>query len=142
MTPRWPSTSLSSPTPVAGAPRASRGDNTFHYDLGAEDEDGEQDSTVSVFVLDPDGRPRHVYSCHPRMADDIQQRGIDLLSPVWHVLDLTPQGRGEWFAGLDYCAAPLAASGVVGGGNDTRQCGVQGLELGDLHAELLDHGGR
>ena len=59
-------------------------------------------STVSVFVLDPEGRPRHSYSCHPRMADDIQQRGIDLLSPVWHLLDLTPQGRGEWFAGLDY----------------------------------------
>jgi predicted dithiol-disulfide oxidoreductase (DUF899 family) len=80
----------------------SCGDNAFQYDLGAEDEDGVQDSTVSVFVLDDEGRPRHVYSGHPRMADDIQQRGIDLLSPVWHVLDLTPQGRGEWFAGLDY----------------------------------------
>jgi predicted dithiol-disulfide oxidoreductase (DUF899 family) len=80
----------------------SCGDNTFHYDLAAEDEDGAQDSTVSVFVLDPEGRPRHFYSCHPHMADDIQQRGIDLISPVWHVLDLTPQGRGEWFAGLDY----------------------------------------
>jgi predicted dithiol-disulfide oxidoreductase (DUF899 family) len=77
-------------------------DNTFQYDLAAEDEDGYQDSTVSVFVLDSEGRPRHFYSCHPHMADDIAQRGIDLLSPVWHVLDLTPQGRGEWFADLDY----------------------------------------
>jgi predicted dithiol-disulfide oxidoreductase (DUF899 family) len=80
----------------------SCGDNTFQYDLGAEDEDGAQDSTMSVFVLDDEGRPRHVHSSHPRMADDIQQRGIDLLSPVWHILDLTPQGRGEWFASLDY----------------------------------------
>jgi predicted dithiol-disulfide oxidoreductase (DUF899 family) len=80
----------------------SCGDNTFQYDLGAEDEEGEQDSTVSVFVLDAQGRPRHFYSGHPRLDDDIRQRGIDLLSPVWHVLDLTPQGRGEWFAGLDY----------------------------------------
>ena len=79
----------------------SCGDNTFQYDLGAEDADGAQDSEVSVFVLDDEGRPRHCFSCHPRMADDIQQRGIDLLSPVWHVLDLTPQGRGEWFADLD-----------------------------------------
>lgn len=63
---------------------------------------GHQDSTVSVFVLDPEGRLRHFSSCHPHMADDFQQRGIDLLSPVLHVLDLTPQGRGEWFAGLDY----------------------------------------
>ena len=53
-------------------------------------------------MLDPEGRPRHFYSCHTRMADEIQQRGIELLSPVWHVLDLTPEGRGEWFAGLDY----------------------------------------
>ena len=61
-----------------------------------------QDSTVSVFTLEPDGTPRHYYSAHPRMSDDIQQRGIDLLTPAWHLLDLTPQGRGEWFAGLDY----------------------------------------
>jgi predicted dithiol-disulfide oxidoreductase (DUF899 family) len=51
----------------------SCGDNTFQYDLAAENEEGQQDSTVSVFVLDPEGRPRHFYSCHPRMADDIQQ---------------------------------------------------------------------
>jgi predicted dithiol-disulfide oxidoreductase (DUF899 family) len=52
--------------------------------------------------MDPEGGPRHFYSCHPRMADDIEQRGIDLLSPVWHVLDLAPRGRGDWFAGLGY----------------------------------------
>ena len=80
----------------------SCGDSTFKYDLGSEDADGTQDSTVSVFTLDADGSPRHVYSGHPRMADDIDQRGIDLLSPVWHVLDLTPQGRDDWYAELDY----------------------------------------
>jgi predicted dithiol-disulfide oxidoreductase (DUF899 family) len=36
------------------------------------------------------------------MADDIDQRGIDLLAPVWHLLDLTPQGRGDWHPSLDY----------------------------------------
>jgi predicted dithiol-disulfide oxidoreductase (DUF899 family) len=77
-------------------------DNSFKYDLGSEDEAGNQDSTVSVFTLDPDGSPRHVYTGHPRMSDDIDQRGIDLLSPVWHLLDLTPQGRGDWYAQLDY----------------------------------------
>ncbi len=80
----------------------SCGDNTFQYDLGAEDEEGEQDSTISVFTLDEDGSPRHFYSAHPRMADDIPERGIDLLSPLWHLLDLTPQGRGDWYAGLGY----------------------------------------
>jgi predicted dithiol-disulfide oxidoreductase (DUF899 family) len=80
----------------------SCGDNTFQYDLKAEDEEGTQDSTVSVFTLDADGTPRHTYSAHPRMAEDLAQRGIDLLNPVWHLLDLTPQGRGDWYAGLDY----------------------------------------
>ncbi|MEV6741971.1 DUF899 family protein [Streptomyces sp. NPDC051104] len=80
----------------------SCGDSTFKYDLGSEDEDGAQDSTVSVFTRDGDGTVRHFYSAHPRMADDIDQRGIDLLNPVWHLLDLTPGGRGDWFAGLDY----------------------------------------
>jgi predicted dithiol-disulfide oxidoreductase (DUF899 family) len=36
------------------------------------------------------------------MADDIAERGIDLLSPVWHLLDLTPHGRGDWYAELQY----------------------------------------
>ncbi len=80
----------------------SCGDSTFQYDLAAEDEAGAQDSTVSVFTLDPDGSPRHFYTCHPHMAEDIPERGIDLLSPVWNVLDLTPHGRGDWYAGLDY----------------------------------------
>ncbi|MFJ4522860.1 DUF899 family protein [Streptomyces sp. NPDC088810] len=80
----------------------SCGDSTFKYDLGSEDEDGVQDSTVSVFTRDADGTVRHFYSARPRMAEDIDQRGIDLLNPVWHLLDLTPGGRGEWFAELDY----------------------------------------
>jgi predicted dithiol-disulfide oxidoreductase (DUF899 family) len=80
----------------------SCGDSTFKYDLGSEDADGGQESTVSVFTLDPDGSPRHSYTAHPFMSDDINQRGIDLLAPVWHFLDLTPQGRGDWYAKLDY----------------------------------------
>jgi len=80
----------------------SCGDSTFKYDLLSEEADGTQDSTVSVFTLDSDGSPRHRYTAHPRMSGAIDQRGIDLLSPIWHVLDLTPQGRGDWYAGLDY----------------------------------------
>ncbi|MFF8787001.1 DUF899 family protein [Streptomyces sp. NPDC015125] len=80
----------------------SAGSNTFKHDLGSEDTEGNQDSTVSVFTRDDTGSVRHVYSVHPRMSDDIDQRGIDLLSPVWHLLDLTRQGRGNWFAALNY----------------------------------------
>jgi predicted dithiol-disulfide oxidoreductase (DUF899 family) len=80
----------------------SCGDSTFKYDLGSEDKDGWQDSTVSVFTRDGDGTVRHSYSAHPRLADDIQERGIDLLAPVWHLLDLTPRGRGGWYPNLEY----------------------------------------
>ncbi|MFI9275148.1 DUF899 family protein [Kitasatospora sp. NPDC052896] len=80
----------------------SCGANTFKYDLGSEDAEGNQDATVSVFTRDEDGAVRHRYTSRPRMAEDIDQRGIDLLSPVWHLLDLTPQGRGDWYPGLEY----------------------------------------
>jgi predicted dithiol-disulfide oxidoreductase (DUF899 family) len=80
----------------------SAGGNTFKYDLGSEDRDGGQDSTVSVFTRDAKGALRHFYTAHPRMAPDIQERGIDLLTPMWHFMDLTPQGRGSWYASLAY----------------------------------------
>jgi predicted dithiol-disulfide oxidoreductase (DUF899 family) len=32
----------------------------------------------------------------------IQEHGIDLLAPMWQFLDLTPQGRGNWYASLNY----------------------------------------
>ena len=80
----------------------SAGNNTFKYDLGSEDREGDQDSTVSVFTRDAKGTLRHFYSAHPRMAPDIPERGIDLLTPIWHFMDLTPQGRGSWYASLAY----------------------------------------
>jgi predicted dithiol-disulfide oxidoreductase (DUF899 family) len=80
----------------------SCGDNQFKHDLGSEDEDGNQDSTLSVFTREADGSVRHSYAAKPRMADDIDQRGIDLLCPTWHFLDLTPQGRDDWYAELAY----------------------------------------
>jgi predicted dithiol-disulfide oxidoreductase (DUF899 family) len=80
----------------------SAGSSTFKYDLGSESPEGDQDSTVSVFTRDPDGTVRHVYSAHPRLSTDIKERGIDLMVPVWQYLDLTPQGRGDWYASLAY----------------------------------------
>lgn len=80
----------------------SCGDSTFKYDTGSEDEDGAQDSTVSVFTRDADGTIRHFYSAHPRMSDEIGERGIDLLAPVWPLLDLLPKGRGDWYPSVVY----------------------------------------
>src|SRR5215471_7857232 len=50
----------------------SAGTNTFKYDLGSEDREGHQDSTISVFTRDASGAIRHSYTAHPRMAPDIQ----------------------------------------------------------------------
>ena len=89
----------------------SAGDSTFKYDLGSEDAPGHQDSTISVFTRDSDGRLRHFYSGHPWLADDINERGIDELNPIWNVMDLTPRGRGSWYASLDYGIKVQAARG-------------------------------
>ena len=88
----------------------SAGNSTFKYDLGSEDREGHQDSTISVFTRDADGTLRHFYTAHPRMAPDIKERGIDLLAPIWHFMDLTPQGRGNWYTSLDYGTRVQAAS--------------------------------
>ena len=89
----------------------SAGANTFKYDLGSEDSEGNQDSTVSVFRRDSDGTLRHHYTAHPSMSADIKERGLDLLCPVYNVLDLTPQGRGDWYASFDYAPKVHAARG-------------------------------
>jgi predicted dithiol-disulfide oxidoreductase (DUF899 family) len=80
----------------------SAGESTFKYDLGSEDREGGQDSTISVFTRESDGTLYHFYSCHPALAPDIKERGIDELNPIWNMLDLTPQGRGTFYASLDY----------------------------------------
>ncbi len=90
----------------------SSGTNTFKYDLGSEDREGNQDSTVSVFTRDKNGILRHFYTAHPSLSEDIKERGLDLMCPVYNVLDLTPQGRGDWYAELGYGTnARTAASG-------------------------------
>ena len=89
----------------------SAGESTFKYDLGSEDREGGQDSTISVFTRDSDGTLRHFYSGHPWLAPDIKERGIDELIPVWNMLDLTPQGRGTFYASLEYGTKVKGAGG-------------------------------
>lgn len=83
--------------------------STFKYDLGSEDREGNQDSSISVFTRDPDNTVRHFYSGHPRLAPDIRERGQDLLVAVYNVLDLTPGGRGQWYASFDYAPKVMTA---------------------------------
>lgn len=87
----------------------SAGESTFKYDLGSENREGSQDSMISVFTRDSDGTVRHFYSGHPWLAEDIKERGIDELTPIWNILDLTPQGRGTFYTSLDYGTKVQAA---------------------------------
>ena len=80
----------------------SAGHSTFKYDFRSEDAQGRQDSALSVFSRDATGKLRHFYTTHPWLDDDMNERGIDLVQPVYNVLDLTPQGRGNFYASLDY----------------------------------------
>jgi len=73
---------------------ASAAPSTFKVDIGGEDADGNQWPFLSVYEL-VDGEPRLTYSGGAHIAGD-HWRGVDLLSPVWHFLDLTPGGRGDW----------------------------------------------
>jgi predicted dithiol-disulfide oxidoreductase (DUF899 family) len=73
---------------------------SFNVDVGAEDPDGDQWPRASVFVK-RDGVVYHHYTT--AMIDN----GLDLLTPVWHVEDLLPQGRGGWEPSNLVTAAPL-----------------------------------
>ncbi len=73
----------------------SAGDSTLKRDLSFEDEQGRQFPGVSVFTRGRDGAIRHFYSGGAE-TDDGGFRGMDLLSPLWSFLDLTPEGRGDF----------------------------------------------
>ncbi|MEL6891646.1 MAG: DUF899 family protein [Actinomycetota bacterium] len=69
--------------------------SSFKVDVGGEDADGNQSPFISTWTLDADGRPRQRYGGAARY-DDEHWRGLDLLSPIWHLLDLCPEGRGDF----------------------------------------------
>jgi predicted dithiol-disulfide oxidoreductase (DUF899 family) len=76
-------------------------ETTFNADLAVESPDGAQYPAVTV--LRAEGQNvRHVYSAQPWLDSVATVRGIDLLSPVWQLLDLLPQGRGSWYASNDH----------------------------------------
>lgn len=80
----------------------SAGSSTFKRDLGSEDEAGNQEPRISVFTKDASGQVRHFYSGSPQLSREMGERGIDLCCATWQLLDLTPEGRGDWYSSLRY----------------------------------------
>lgn len=75
-------------------------DNSFNRDLEMENEDGSQNPGLSVFSRDAAGTVYHRYTVDALL--DGKFRGLDLYSPVWQLLDLLPDGRGDWLPSHGY----------------------------------------
>jgi len=79
----------------------SAGDSDLKRSLGFEDASGAQHPGVSVFVRRSDGVLVHTYSACAWLGE-AGFRGMDLLSPLWHYLDLTPEGRADFMPSKSY----------------------------------------
>jgi predicted dithiol-disulfide oxidoreductase (DUF899 family) len=94
-------------------------DTTFNRDMGMENENGSQNAGLSVYTRDAAGTVYHRYSIDADLDGDARDktlyegegRGIDSYTPVWHLLDLLPAGRGDWYPDHSYIGRSLAAAG-------------------------------
>jgi predicted dithiol-disulfide oxidoreductase (DUF899 family) len=71
--------------------------NSYNPDYLAESADGDQYPMANVFVRG-DGSIHHFWGTEMLYADvDGSPRHVDLMWPLWNVLDTTPEGRGsDW----------------------------------------------
>jgi predicted dithiol-disulfide oxidoreductase (DUF899 family) len=82
----------------------SSANNTYHFDYQAEDEKGNQWPMANVFVR-RDGAIHHFWGSELMFSEFVtgNTRHVDTFWPLWNVLDLTPEGRGEdWYPALTY----------------------------------------
>jgi predicted dithiol-disulfide oxidoreductase (DUF899 family) len=80
--------------------------NDYNRDYHAETPEGEQQPVLNVFTRDGNGF-RHRWATELMFApreEGEEPRHVDLIWPIWNVLDMTPGGRGEDpdFPGLQY----------------------------------------
>jgi predicted dithiol-disulfide oxidoreductase (DUF899 family) len=83
----------------------SSADNSYNQDYHGEDEKGAQSPMLNVFVKSGSGI-RHFWASELLFAPSERgqnPRHVDLIWPLWNVLDFTPEGRGkEWYPKLSY----------------------------------------
>ncbi|MBW2724039.1 MAG: DUF899 family protein [Deltaproteobacteria bacterium] len=82
----------------------SSADNSFQYDYLAEGKEEDQWPMANIFVR-RDGKVHHYWGSELmfRPYAGGNSRHIDVLWPLWNVLDLSPEGRGEdWYPALSY----------------------------------------
>lgn len=77
--------------------------NTYNTDYYGE-LDGSQLTTANVFVRSGDAI-RHYWNSelsYQPMMEGGHMRHLDLIWPMWNLMDMTPQGRGDFFPKLEY----------------------------------------
>ena len=77
--------------------------NSYNVDYFGEI-DGNQTTTANVFIRD-NGKISHFWNSelsYQPMMEGGHMRHLDLIWPMWNVLDMTPQGRGDFFPSLKY----------------------------------------
>lgn len=71
--------------------------NAYNRDYHAETAEGEQMPILNVFVRDGN-HFRHTWASELMYAprdEGMEARHVDSIWPIWHVLDVTPEGRGN-----------------------------------------------
>jgi predicted dithiol-disulfide oxidoreductase (DUF899 family) len=83
----------------------SSANNNYNRDYHGESPDGGQLPMLNVFVRRR-GKIHHFYATELQFMPPDRgqnQRHIDMMWPLWNLLDLTPEGRGSnWFPSLTY----------------------------------------
>jgi predicted dithiol-disulfide oxidoreductase (DUF899 family) len=83
----------------------SSADNSFNRDYQGETANGDQMPMLHVFTR-RNGKIHQVWSSEmlfPPSGRGQHSRHIDMIWPLWNVLDLTPEGRGsDWIPRLSY----------------------------------------
>ena len=78
--------------------------NTYNYDYQGEDENENQWPMANIFVR-RDGTVYHFWASELMFSQfrGPNSRHVDTMWPLWNVLDLTPEGRGDdWYPALSY----------------------------------------
>ena len=83
---------------------ASSLDNSYNIDYYGEDDQGNQWPICNVFVK-RENEIYHSYATellHVKTEEGMNARHVDFMWPLYNYLDITPEGRGDWYPKLAY----------------------------------------